>query len=373
MPTLEFVLPGDPRTCTGGYEYDRRVVAGLRALGWTVRVHPLAASFPWPDPAERAATARVFAALPDGATVVVDGLAFGALPELAAREATRLRLLALVHHPLALEGGLAADAAERLRASERAALAHARGVIVTSAATARQLVDFAVPAARIAVVEPGTEPAPLARGSGGPAVQLLCVATLTPRKGHAQLFEALAPLAHHDWRLDCVGSAAHDPATVARLRQALATPVLGPRVRLYGELEPPALAAAYDRADLFVLAASHEGYGMAAAEALARGLPLVATAVGALPGLAGSAVSDESGVGADATDEGACGVRVARHATGLLVAPDDVVALRAALDRMLGDASLRAQCAAAAVQQRETLPRWSDACARFAQALTALA
>jgi len=366
MPVLEFVLPGDPRTRTGGYEYDRRIVAGLRALGWTVRLHALAASFPWPDPAERAAAARVFAALPDRATVVVDGLAFGALPELAAREASRLRLLALVHHPLAFEDGRNGDAAAQLRDSERAALAQARGVIVTSDATARLLDDYGVAAARIAVVEPGTEPAPLARGSGGAAVQLLCVATLTPRKGHARLFEALAPLAHRDWRLDCIGSTARDPATVARLTQAIATGALGSRVRLCGELEPAALAAAYDRADLFVLAASHEGYGMAAAEALARGLPLVATAVGALPALVGPPVAAAGGRADDTL--GAAGV--VRHAAGLLVAPDDVAALSVALDRMLGDAALRAQCAASAAQQRATLPRWPDACARFAQALT---
>lgn len=347
MCQLEFVLPGDPETRTGGYGYDRRIVAGLRALGWTVRVHALPGDWPSPSAADRADAARCFEALPDGARVVVDGLAFGALPEVAAAHAARLRLVALVHHPLAEETGLAPAVADHLAASERAALAAARRVVVTSAATAATLVGYGVEPGRCVVIEPGTDTGPLARGSGGGTPVLLTVATLTPRKGHAVLFEALAGLTDRAWRLECVGSEQRDPATAATLRTGLAALGLADRVRLRGEAGPEALAAAYERADLFVWPSLYEGYGMALAEALAHGLPVVAARVGAADAL----------VGDDA---------------GLLVPPGDVVALRAALARWLDEPALRQRCAAGAARARARLPRWDQACADFAQVLEAL-
>jgi len=347
MPRLEFVLPGDPETRTGGYEYDRRVVAGLRALGWTVRVHALPGAWPSPSAAERADAARQFAALPDGARVLVDGLAFGALPDIAAAQAARLRLVALVHHPLAEETGLAPAAAERLASAERAALGAARHVIVTSAPTAVALAAYGVEPARCVVIEPGTDAAPQARGSGSADSLLLMVATLTPRKGHALLFEALAGLTDRAWRLECVGSDQRDPATAAALRAQIAASGLADRITLRGETGPDDLAAAYDGADLFVWPSLYEGYGMALAEALARGLPVVATRVGAAAAL----------VGDDA---------------GLLVTPADVAALRAALARWLDEPGLRRQCAAGAARARERLPRWEQASTDLARVLEAL-
>jgi glycosyltransferase involved in cell wall biosynthesis len=343
--TLEFVLPGDPETRTGGYEYDRRIVRGLNALGWDVRVHALSATFPMPDRAANEHAGARFAGLPEGSLVVVDGLAFGALPEVARREQRRLRLVALVHHPLALESGLDDPLRERLFDDERASLACARGVVVTSERTARDLVRYDVPRTRIAVVEPGTEAAPLAKGSGpGAGAKLLCVATLTPRKGHDVLLRALAPLRAHAWQLECVGSGERSPETARQLREQAARLGLADRVRWRGELDAAELAREFDTADVFVLAARHEGFGMAAAEALARGLPVVATRVGAMPELVG----DEAGI---------------------LVPPDDVGALRAALTTVLTDAGARSRFAGGAARVRERLQTWDHACARFSDAL----
>ena len=157
-------IPGDLQARTGGYGYDRRIIAGLRGLGWAVEVRRLDDSFPMPTAAARAQAAQVLAAAPDGATVLVDGLALGAMPDEAEREAGRLRLVALVHHPLAAETGLDPALARALEISERRALAAVGAVVVTSRATAARLADYGVAANRITVVEPGTDPAPLARG-----------------------------------------------------------------------------------------------------------------------------------------------------------------------------------------------------------------
>src|SRR5271168_5318727 len=108
-----FAIPGDIETRTGGTIYDKRVMAELRASGWTVRHLQWPSSFPFPSPADEATVAASLAICPDGALVLIDGLAFGVLPDVAASEAERLRLIALVHHPLALESGLSPDIAER--------------------------------------------------------------------------------------------------------------------------------------------------------------------------------------------------------------------------------------------------------------------
>ncbi len=346
-PALHFVLPGDADARTGGYEYGRRMMDGLRTLGWNVTVHGLHASFPAPTPAATAHARTTLARIPDGLTVLVDGLAFGALPEVAAAEARRLRLVALVHHPLAAETGLEPARAAALRASEMRALAAAGRVVTTSAATARALAGYGVASERIAIVEPGTDPVPLARGSEGRSLELLCVAAIVPRKGHAVLVEALAPLVDRPWRLTCVGALARSPETVAALRQQLARLRLADRVRFAGEVDRTPLDRYYDRADAFVLATFHEGYGMALAEALAHGLPVVATRAGAVP----------ETVPAEAA---------------LLVPPGDPVALRGALARLLDEPALRASLAAGARSARARLPTWAESCARLAKALEAI-
>jgi glycosyltransferase involved in cell wall biosynthesis len=346
-PELDFIIPGDPAAVTGGYEYARRIVDGLRALGWNVMVRALDATFPAPTPSALAHARATFARIPDGATALVDGLAFGAMPEIAAAESRRLRLVALVHHPLALETGLEDGRAEALRTSEASALAAARTVITTSAATARALADYGVALERTAVVEPGTDPAPLARGSRGRVLELLCVSAVVPRKGHSVLVEALAPLVDRPWRLTCVGSLARAPKTVAALRQQIARLRLAGRVRLAGEVDRTPLERYYDHADAFVLATFHEGYGMALAEALARGLPVVSTRAGAVP---------------DTVPPDAC----------LLVPPGDPFALRGALARFLDEPDLRASLAAGARGARERLPSWAESCARLSQALASV-
>ena len=342
---LHFLVPGDPATRTGGYGYDRRIVADLRARGRKVDVHRLGETFPRPDAVDLELAADTLRSFDDGALVVIDGLAAGAMPGVLARAAERLRLVALVHHPLALETGLDRREAKRLRESEREALRHVRRVIATSEATERTLAtDYGVPAARIAVVTPGTDPAPLARGSSNGSLALLCVGAIVPRKGHDVLLDALEPLPDHAWRLACVGSLVRDRDWADGLLRRVHGGALAGRVTFTGELDDDALGAHYAAADAFVLATHHEGYGMAFTEALARGLPVIGTNAGAVP----DTVPEEA---------------------GLLVEPGDAPALREVLSRFLEDGNLRAALGAGARRARRTLPTWADAAARFDAAL----
>jgi glycosyltransferase involved in cell wall biosynthesis len=344
MPSLVLIVPGALETPTGGYVYDRRIVRGLRARGCSITVRQLDASFPYPSEDARAEAVRVLADIPSGSTVLVDGLALGVLPDEAAREADRLRLIALIHHPLARETGIAPEVAAALEESERRALASAARIIVTSRQTADGLRSYGVGAGRVLVVEPGFDRAPLAQGSPEHNRELLCVATLTPRKGHEILLDALAAISELPWRLTCVGSVTRHPETAERLRKRLRASGWTDRVALTGEVEPEAVAAFYDRADVFVFPTLYEGYGMAVAEALARGLPVVGTACGAIPDLVG-------------------------ERAGIIVPPGDLHALAAALRRILSDATLREGLRQGAAAVRERLATWNDAAAAMEAAL----
>ncbi len=230
---LDFVVPGDIETPTGGYIYDREILAGLKTLGWRATVHALDASFPRPTPAALRAARATFAALADRSVVVIDGLALPGLDRVLADEARRLAIVALVHHPVALETGLEPEDARLFAAAEQRALKFAQRVITTSQWTARTLAVDGVPISQLRVVEPGVDrrrtrgstdpqvaPSP-AHAGAAETLKLLCVATLTPRKGHALLLESLNELRDRHWHLTCAGSLLRDAPTVAAIQHQI--------------------------------------------------------------------------------------------------------------------------------------------------------
>jgi glycosyltransferase involved in cell wall biosynthesis len=340
-----FAIPGDLDTPTGGYAYDRRMIAELRELGWRPEVLGLGDGFPHPNALTKAAAKAHLSDVPKGRPIVVDGLAFGVLPEAAQALRETHPLIALVHHPLALETGVTAQVAARLRESESAALACARRVIVTSPATARTLVtDFGVAVEHITVAEPGTDRvAPAPRKQTG-AVALLAVGAIVPRKGYDVLIEALAGLIDLPWRLTIVGDCGRDLPAVARLRADIERYRLAPRVTIEDGVTDERLAALYAASDLFVLASHYEGFGMAYAEAIAHGLPVIGTTGGAIP---------------DTVPAGA----------GILVPPGDAPALGATLRQLIENAAERARLAAGARAAAGRLATWRGSAEKFAQAI----
>lgn len=310
----------DPAEPSGGNVYDRRVLTGLTGLGWAVREHPVPGPWPHPRPADRASLARLLDTVPDGAIVLVDGLVASAVPDVLVPTAARLRLVVLVHLPL---GG----------AAEAAVLGAARAVVATSTWTAGRL------PVRAHVATPGVDPAPLAPGTAA-GTRLLCVAAVTPHKGHGRLLAALPDL---PCECACVGSLTRDPAYAAGLPA-------DPRVRFPGPLVGTELAAAYAAADLLVLPSRGETYGMVVTEALARGIPVVAGAVGG--------VAEALGQAPDGT------------VPGLLVAPT-VEGLAGALRSWLTDAGLRDRLRRSARGRRGTLTGWDVTAREVSYALAA--
>ncbi len=332
-PDFYFAIPGDLSCLTGGYAYARQLLAALARTGFSVAHLTLPGSFPAPGQADLSATDAIFSELPYGSVVMVDGLAFGAMDNIALRHAGRLKLIALCHHPLALETGLTSAAAQALQHSEQVALSVAVAVVVTSNMTGKILaLDFAVPAAKIVVAVPGTEPQVFAECAGKPPV-LLTVATLTRRKAHDVLIAALERVSDLPWLARFVGGMQFDAEWGRQLQKQVADCGLTERIVFAGAITDQ--YHEYQQADIFVLPSLYEGYGMVFAEALSFGLPIVGTRAGAIP-------------------------EVVPAAAGILVTPADVGELAHGLYKVLTQPSCRASLQAGARHAAAELPRWHD-------------
>jgi glycosyltransferase involved in cell wall biosynthesis len=345
---LHVVLPNDiddPATPSGGNVYDRRICDGLGAYGWSVLEYPVRGTWPRPGPTHREGLARVMAALPDHAVILIDGLIASAVPEILTPHARRLALVVLVHAPLGERAGRARD-------REREALACAGALVTTSRWSARRLAElYPSLAGRIHAAPPGVDAAPLA--SGSPAGnRLLCVAPVSPHKGHDVLVGALAMVRDLPWRCAFVGQLDRDPGFVDQIRRRVHADGIAERISFVGPRVGIELSAHYRAADLLVQATRGETYGMVVTEALARGVPVLASAVDGLP----EALGD--------TPEGI---------PGLLVPAGDPAAFAGALRRWLTDPQLRTSLRSRARTRRSTLDDWSHTSTRISEILSAAA
>jgi len=349
MPQCAFVIPGDINLPTGSYAYDRRVLALLPMCGMAVRHVALPGSFPNPTPDDLAETERSIAGLPEGTVLLFDGLAYGALPS-AFIDRIRHPIVALCHHPLALETGVAPARAAELASLEIAALARATHVVVSSPMTRATLAaDFGVPVEKVTIAEPGTDRAPRPAPWQGGTIEMLAVGSVIPRKGYDVLVEALSGLRRAsdgvDWRARIAGSMSLSPDTVVALQRQIASANLSHRVTLLGAVDTATLNQLYASTHLFLMPSHYEGYGMVLAEAMVRGLPIVCTTGGAA---------------ADLVPEGA----------GFKVPPGDAGAFRFALQRLLTQPELLAELAAGSFAAGQRLPQWQDTARIIADVLT---
>lgn len=342
LSAMHFVMPGtvdDPTKPSGGNTYDARVCFDLPAFGWQVHKHAIDGSWPQPSAAARAELARTLSEIADGSRVLLDGLVACAAPEIIAAETERLRLVVLVHLPLGDETGIDPGLAAELDARERRTLRSVPAIVATSEWAARRLVaHHGLAPDRVHVAAPGADIAPLAAGTDGVS-RLLCVASVTPRKAQHRLVEALATLTDLNWSCVCVGGLGQDPEYVAEIRELIDRHGLGDRLQLVGPQAGAELDASYASADLLVLTSYAETYGMAVTEALARGIPVLATDVGGLPEAVGRA--PDGGM------------------PGILVPPDNSAALAAELRGWFLDTDVRRRLRAAARGRRAALDGWA--------------
>ena len=345
MTAIAFAVPGPITNRTGGTIYDRRVIHALRERGTKVHHIELPGCFPSPSPEDMDRAVALLAAVPADRPLIVDGLAYGALPP--DRVALlRAPLVPLVHHPLAEETGLPGRDRAKLLETERANLARARHVLVPSPHTAALLRGtYGVSETMLTVARPGTDQ-PKARARPATPALILSVGIQLPRKGHDILLQALARIMDLPWQAVIAG-AALDPDYARVLERLRRKAGLQDRVTLAGEVPDAALADLYARGSLFALATRYEGYGIVFNEALAHGLPIVSCATGAVPD-------------------------TVPHGAGLLVPPDAPERFADALRELLANRSQRDACAEAARAAGQALPGWSDTAATIATALAPL-
>jgi glycosyltransferase involved in cell wall biosynthesis len=328
-----FAIPGDITTLTGGYIYERRLLEGLRAQGREMLHMELGASFPDPTPADMEDAVEKLATLPPEKALILDGLVFGSI-ETEGLSRVQAPIVAMIHHPLAMECGLDTDRRASLYRTERDNLALAAHVLVPSPHTADILTtEYGVAPGRITIARPGTDRPEGERNPVTPPL-ILSVGIQHPRKGHDVLMKALARISDLDWQAVIVGSR-YDAGHATELDRLHAELGLGERVTMAGRVADEALRRLYSSATIFALATRYEGYGIVFDEALVHGLPIVSCRTGAVP----DTVPPEA---------------------GLLVPPDDPEALADALARLLSDGNMRARLTEAARCAGARLPGWPD-------------
>lgn len=341
--TIRFILPGDIDTPTGGYRYDRSIVRHWQSADIAHEVVSLEGGFPFPGKQEVEGSLRQISDLAPASSTVIDGLAGGASSEIMEALAKQAPVTALIHHPLCLENGLSETEASALKLEEQNGLAFAKEVITTSHATARTVQEiFNFPQERIRTVLPGVDRGVISQPpTSGPA-RLICVGSVIERKGHENLISALSELTELNWTLECYGATHFDPELFERMSEMIGSSSLSDRIRFHGAVSESMLEIAYQNAHIFVLASHYEGYGMAYAEAIVRGLPVIGTTAGAIPD----------------TVPTACGI---------LVEPGNVNALKQALATMIEDQKTRQTYREAAIELAPSFPTWEASALQFAK------
>ncbi len=355
MRTAHFVVPesiDDPARPTGGNVYDRKVIQFLSDSGWHIHEHRISGQWPRPDEAAERVLGGALARIPDQSAVIIDGLFAGTAASVVVRAAARLRLVVLMHLPLGHQPpghGLAGA-----HQQERSALTAASATIVTSEWTRRLLLHMYdnLDPRRVHVAAPGVDAAPRVAGTplGG---RLLCVAAVTWHKGLDLLLTALSTLTALSWQCTCAGVLDREPTFAAELQRRAASHGLTDRIIFTGPVVGSDLDRLYASADLLLLPSRGETYGMVLTEALARGVPVVAAAVGGVPDTIGHVRNG--------------------HRPGLLIPPNDSTALATAIRRWLEDGSLRAALRHDAALRRSTLPAWSATAHRLAGVIAEVA
>lgn len=340
-----FIIPGDINLPTGGYRYDKQILEAWEEGNKDVTLVAIKGEYPLPSQTDITHALDEIEHLSDADVAVVDGLMGGAAPQFLQALAQKMTVVALIHHPLCLENGLDEKQASKLEVLERQGLEHVSQIITSSPTTSKTVCElFGYNPNKIHAVLPGVERGEISKGSGTDRINLLCVGSIIERKGHKDLLEALADLKQLNWQLDCIGSTDFNPELYVELEDMIKTKGLADKVTFHGEVSENKIIEAYSKADVFVLPSLYEGYGMAYAEAIVRGIPVIGTTAGAIP-------------------------QTVPQTCGILVEPNNPQALSTALKRMIGDSDLRLQYQKSTLIAEPTFPTWQGSADKFYQIL----
>jgi glycosyltransferase involved in cell wall biosynthesis len=230
---------------------------------------------------------------------------------------------------------------------ENSMLRHADIVLANSRYTAELALQKGKGNPAVVIAPPGLEITPAESGTNNDkawtatTLRLLFVGECAPRKGLTYLVQSLSKLRGVDFQLDIAGRYSRDDPYFKQIQQIITARQLDDRITWLGFVRHPQLRARLLDCDVFVCPSLSEGFGMAVAEAIACGRPIVAAKVGAIPEL---------------VDHGR---------NGLLVEPADPASLASAIDQLAKNPSLRRSMSRANAAKAPTLPTWD----RFRQTL----
>ncbi len=340
-----FVIPGDINLPTGGYRYDREIINAWKTTGVDIKLISINGNYPFPSEAEKQDAIAQVDTFPKADIAVVDGLLGGISPGFLQKLCKIMPVVALIHHPLCLENGLDEATAQSLKQSEKQGLEFISNIITTSPTTSKTVAElFGFNTDKIHTVLPGVDRSATSTGNDDRTINLLCVGSVIKRKGHKDLLLALSKLTHLDWRLDCIGSTNFDKILFDELQMIIKQEKLTGKIKFHGGVTEEALEKACSKTDVFVLPSLFEGYGMAYAEAIVRGIPVIGTIAGAIP-------------------------ETVPENCGILVKPSDVSSLANALETMISNETLRAQYKNNAIVEEPNFPTWKNSAKQFVEIL----
>jgi len=327
----------DLQRITGGILYDHMIGKRFETEGWTVKYFDmeslpgLAKKFKYPaTPLLRKASSGYDILVSDLGNST---LTMGLMKEF--RNSGRLSVM-ICHH---FRKHLEKTPIRRLlyRISEKRVVRAADLLVANSSHTFRNLQAMGRNSDDIVLAPPGLSVPVMESPSIRPEpTQILTVCGIEPRKGVLEMLKALKESGLDDVNLTVAGELHDDSEYLRTVRKEVSDLGLNSRVRFTGKLDHISLMQEYRSADVFMMLSYWEGYGMAIAEAMAFGLPVISTTAGAIP---------------DLVDDGM---------TGLLVEPGDWKKASRYLRELFTDDSLRRRLSQAALETASEFPSWDS-------------
>jgi len=279
---LHFLIPGDIDTLSSCYIYDKRLVEGLKKKGHDVEVYRLGDDFPFPSEDSLNHCHKVIKSIPSAEPIIIDSLAFGTIPSILKEVSATNPIVALIHLPLSMDPNYSAYQRTLFTSPEMEAFSLATKFVVSSEYTFEILLNLGIEAHKINLIIPGIDHFPQKKNYPEKPAKLLSIANLCRSKDHAILVRALTALKDKDWVLHCYGNLDMDRDCLADFQAMIRKNSLQKKILVHATISGKELSDAYLDADLFVHPSDFEIYGMALAEALAHGIPVIASTGGGI-------------------------------------------------------------------------------------------
>lgn len=341
---LHFLIPGDIDTLASCYIYDKRLIEGLKQRGHQVEVHRLNDDFPFPSDESIQHCSQTVKNIAKSETVIVDSLALGVIPSILKELSLTNPVIGLIHLPLSADPNYSAYQRTLITSQEIEAFRLVKNFIVSSEFTRETLINFGIEEHKINLVIPGIDDFPQKKNYPDQPTKLLSIANMCRSKDHSLLVRALTALKDKDWVLHCYGNLDWDRDYLADFQSLIRKNNLQKKILIHSTISGQELSDAYLDADLFVHPSDFEIYGMALVEALAHGLPVIASTGGGI-------------------------LKTIPPKMGQFFKPSDVYGLQSILEELFENPEIYKRLYTHALTYKQTAQTWSKSIDLFEKAI----